>query len=241
MDLFSWRTRLAPATIAAAPALALAIPILAVLPGLQKLWALVTVGMATLAGLLARRAGHEAEGTLFDAWGGAPTTIRLRYRAAISVQEVQRRHQQVLRILGPECHLPTLEDELADGAAADAAYIAAVARIRSRARGRKDASLLHTESANYGFARNLFGLRRVARFIAWATLTISLLVLFIGVLLDRAALWASFPVAVAVLALVLWRAIDESFVRPSANAYADRLVDLLDELPTADENRQESG
>src|SRR5688572_31960114 len=75
--VYTLRARIAPALLAAAPVLALGIFFLPLLPGFSKLYSIVAVAMTTYIALLARRAGHRAQLSLFASWGGAPTTSRL--------------------------------------------------------------------------------------------------------------------------------------------------------------------
>ena len=231
LDIYSVRARLAPAALTAAPALALGIAGLPLLPGAQKLWTLVNVGLVTLASLIARRAGNRVEPGLVEAWGGKPTTARLRYRGAGSTQEVERRHEQVATALGG-WPLPNASDEAANPGGADAEYDAAIKRVIARLRNQPSFRLLNVENRNYGFARNLYGLRGLGQGLA-------LIVLVISVLISSAVVteqtWTSaipllLPIAVSLIALVFWRQVDSDFVLPSATAYADRVIDGIDDL-----------
>ena len=229
--MYSVRARLAPAALTAAPALALGIAGLPLLPGAQKLWTLVAVGFVTLASLIARRAGNHVEPDLFDAWGGKPTSARLRYRGAGSTQEVERRHEQVARVLGG-WPLPNESDEAANPDQADAEYDAAMKRVIARLRNQPSLRLLNVENRNYGFARNLYGLKRVGQGLALIVIVISVL---IGLAVVARQTWTSaiplvLPVAASLIALAFWRQVDSDFVRPSATAYADRVIDGLEDL-----------
>lgn len=231
LDIYSIRARLAPATLVAAPALALGIAGLPMLPGAQKLWGLVAIGLVTFASLIARRAGSRVEPELFEAWGGKPTTARLRYRGAGSAQEVRRRHEQIATVLGG-WPLPREADEAANPGEADAEYDAAMKRVIARLRSDPSLRLLNVENRNYGFARNLYGLKQLGQGLALLVLVISTLI-SITLVAERG--WTSIiplllPIAVSLVALILWRQVDSDFVQPSATAYADRVVDGIDHL-----------
>lgn len=232
VDLYALRARVAPATLAAAPALSLGVTALPLLPGAQKLWALVAVGVTTYAALVARRAGNRVQPMLWDAWGGVPTTVRLRFLTAGSTLEVSRRHANVERVLGGGLVLPDAQTEALDPAAADAEYEAAMKRLIARLRNQPEHRLLNIENKNFGYARNLLGLRPLGRCCALATL---LLTLGSTAALSwrsgwEAALPLALPLVVSVVALMLWRLVDPDFVRPAAEAYADRVVDALETL-----------
>ena len=235
LDLYSLRTRVAPALLASAPALALGISCLALLPDGQKLWSLLALGLTSYAALATRRAGLRAQALLFARWGGTPTTSRLRYRENPNAGEIGRRHREVERTLGGGLRLPDQFQEQADPLAADVEYDAAMRRIVSKVRHHPDARLVMLENRNYGYARNLFGLKRYAVSCAVAVFVVCLASsALLGGLADwRDAVPLTLPIVVSIVALPTWVGLDADFVKPSADAYADRVVDMLDELPTA--------
>jgi hypothetical protein len=232
LDVYTWRTRVAPAALAAAPALALGIAALPLLPGAQKLWSLVGLGLTTYAALVARDAGNAVQPRLYEGWGGIPTTVRLRFSSGTSRAEIERRHRDVERAVGDGIHLPTADAEVADPVEADREYQAAMARVIAKVRSTGGFRLVVIENRNYGYARNMFGLRRLARWIAVGTLLASLVV---GALIwhHRGASDARpllLPAAVSLLALFLWQRVTPAFVRPNADAYADRVVEAAARL-----------
>jgi hypothetical protein len=227
ISLYTLHARLAPALLAASPAFALGIFALPLLPGAQKLWGLLSVGLTSYAALVARKAGNRVQPDLWTRWGGAPTARRLRYREGVSAAEISRRHRDFERALGDSLTLPTAEEETADPTAADSEYQQAVRRFISKVRNDPVYPLIQVENRNYGFARNLLGLKPLGLSCAIAVLAISTLAAVVVGLTDG---WSSdlplaFPCVVSALALILWRQVDADFVRPSADAYADRVVD----------------
>lgn len=227
VSLYTLNARLAPALLAASPALALGISALPLLPGAQKLWGLLAVGLTTYAALVARKAGSRIQPGLWSSWGGAPTARRLRYREGVSPAEVSRRHRDFERALGGTFTLPSTDEEAADPTAADSEYQQAVRRFISKVRNDPAYPLMHVENRNYGFARNLLGLKPLGLGCAGGVLAISLLgAVAVGLVGEwGAALPLAFPAIVSVIALILWRQVDADFVRPSADAYADRVIE----------------
>jgi hypothetical protein len=234
-DSYTIATRIAPGLLAAAPALALGLAALPLLPGISKLWTLIAAAFTTFAGLTARRAGNRIQPVLWKAWGGAPTVERLRYNSQTSAAEVSRRHRQIERVLGDGLKLPTPAQESSDPAEADAAYFAAARRVIALVRDNPGNALMTSENRNYGFARNLLGLKPLGLWCSGIVLGVSIAV---GIAIGLAASWNSAlpllpPTLVSIVAMVLWLQVDADFVKPSADAYADRLIDALDKLPTA--------
>ncbi|MEO9322229.1 hypothetical protein ABFT23_01980 [Nocardioides sp. C4-1] len=233
MDRYTLTARVAPAAMAAAPVLTLGLVMLPGLPGLSKLWSILSLGVTTYAAMAARRAGNRVQPRLRAKWGGMPTTVRLRYRGGTPEQEVTRRHREVERVIGARLTLPTLPEEVADPAAADAMYEAAMKRVLPKFRGSAGNRLLNAENRNYGFARNLLGLKPIGYLCSALAALVSAVIGAIVWTEDGRAdalLWTP-PIIVAVVAAVLWTQVDDDFVRPSADAYADRVLDAIAALP----------
>jgi hypothetical protein len=232
LDGYTVTARIAPALLATAPAICLGLAALPLMPGVSKLWSLLGAAVTTFAALAARRAGNRVQPQLWERWGGAPTVRRLRYRDNPAASEITRRHREAERVLGGGLVLPSEADELSNPASADADYGAAMARLVDRVRGDSDFALLNTENRNYGFARNLYGLKRFGLICCAVILAVSI---GVGVVLGRSQSWSIAapllaPALIAVIAGVLWRQVDPEFVHPSAEAYADRLIETLDKL-----------
>ncbi len=235
VDAYTVRARVAPALLAIAPALALGIAALPLLPGAQKLWSLLAVGLTTYAALTARKAGNRVQPELWDSWGGTPTTSRLRYRDSPSSAEVTRRHQDVERALGGGLSLPTQATEQGDPETADAEYAAAARRLINRVRNDPAHHLLNVENRNYGFARNLYGLKPLG---IWCAISAVAVCVLCGVLIGSFDSWPSaspllFPALVSLTAMALWREVDPDWVKPQADAYADRVIEAAEKLPAA--------
>lgn len=240
LDIYTMRARWAPALLSCLPLLALGALALPFLEDLEKLWSLVSVAVTTFAALAARKAGHRVQPRLYAAWGGKPTTARLRYSSATSTYEITRRHQQVERVLGGDLKLPTQDQESANPAAADIEYDAAMGRIVSMVRNHPDHRLANAENRNYGFARNLLGLKKLGLASAASGLVLTVI---IGAALAVSrglpdSLGFIVPLVASLAALVLWPLVDADYVRPSAEALADRVVEAIDKLPSALPRRQ---
>lgn len=227
LSRYTLQARIAPALLAASPALALGLSVLPLVEGAERLWSLLALGLTTYSALVARKGGNRVQPTLWATWGGAPTARRLRYREGVSHAAVSRRHRDIERALGDSFSLPTAAEEAADPYASDAEYQQSVRRFISTVREDPAYPLVHVENRNYGFARNLYGLKPLALTCAVGVLATSVMgALAIGIA-DR---WANsaplvLPGLVSIVALMLWKQVDAEYVRPSAEAYADRLLE----------------
>ena len=128
--------------------------------------------------------------------------------------------------------MPSAAEEEADPQAADARYDDALADVRQRTRDREQFPLVFEENANYGFRRNMLGLRPWGLAVSLVSLAVSiaLLVFSSGSFGERAARWC-LPAAVALLlAAFWWGAVTPAWVRVPAEAYAERLIESIDIL-----------
>lgn len=147
------------------PGLLVALPILVPLVGVfgPKHPLLIAVvgllggcGAIYALGSIARGRGKNLEENLLQQWGGLPTTIALRHRDRFfDTVTKQRYHADITKKLG--IAMPTPDEERADPARADDAYIGATRRLRELTRG--DKALLLKENIAYGFHRNMLAMK----------------------------------------------------------------------------------
>jgi hypothetical protein len=234
-DAYSRHARLAPLFYVAAPILLFCITIVPALTAWYRLVPLaVTAGSLILFDQLGRDRGRRLQPQLWASWGGAPTTVALRHRETSNAVLLARRHDQLKVLTGQA--LPTRRQEQQNPAKADQAYEAAAAYLRAHTRDHDKFPLVFAENRNYGFCRNMLGLRPlglgaavVASVAASAALTLS--ILEIGRLPIAGAAVA---LSISFAAIVLWwRIVTPEWVRPKAEAYAQRLLEAVEVLVLA--------
>ena len=225
-DTYTLRARLWPPLLAALP---VALAIVAAQPGGSVWWGTIWAVVAWCGGtaLLAqfgRDLGKRGEPSLFARWGGPPTTAGLRHRDASNKVLVGQRHRRLAELL-PDLCFPAPDEEAADPATADAIYEAAAVYLRENTRDRDRFRLVFEENCNYGFRRNLLGMKPVG--VAMALLGVGAVVVILSGRLDMEA---HVPTAVAacainlllLLAWLFW--ITPNWVKAAADEYADRLL-----------------
>jgi hypothetical protein len=231
-DRYNRTARLAPALLAALPALAVlaagitsastALRIAGVLGG--------CVGLVVVA--LVRDRGRHVQQRLWRDWGGPPATRRLRWRDGTATA-VARLHERVERATG--LTLPDAADEERDPAEADARYDEAVEALRALTRDPERFKLVFEENVSYGWRRNSYGLRPVAISIALLVLVATACVLAFagGSFPSRAGRWTP-ALVISTLALIWWTfVITEDWVRSAAELYSDKLFEATHALAAA--------
>ncbi len=231
-DTYTLRARLRPPLLAALP---VALAVVASQPGGSAwwgtIWAAVTwCGGTALLAQFGRDLGRRKEPSLFAQWGGPPATVRLRHRDASNRAQVGQRHRRLAELL-PDLKFPSAEEEAADPVSADEVYEAAVGYLRENTRDRDRFRLVFEENCNYGFRRNLFGVKPVG--VAMALLGMAAVLVILSGRLDMEA---HVPTAVAacainlllLLAWLFW--ITPNWVKAAADEYADRLLGTISTL-----------
>lgn len=189
------------------------------------------LGLTALLEQLGRDKGKKKEPWLWARWGGAPTTQLLRHRSTSLCDPLTRRryHEKLTRLL-PELRLPSAGDEAADPAAADWVYEACTRFLISRTRDRGRFPLVFEENVNYGFRRNLWGMRAAGVVMSLAGTLVAGVGLMTTFGTPISAAWLSvFLVDAAFVAWWLWR-INPDWVSIAGRAYADRLMEAIDSL-----------
>lgn len=243
---YTFKARLQPALLVVLP---LGILLLAWSPGESipagALWSLVTAaGGTTIMAQLGRDRGRQKQSHLWTEWGGAPTTKLLRFRGNVNRELMERRRTKLEQLLGRD--LPTEQEESQDPANADLQYESAVAYLLEATRDPQRFPLVLEENINYGFRRNLWGLKPFGLVSAGIALagTSALLGLEINNGPPGFSIYQRFvtsPEAILVLrslgvlvnagAMGLWLAIvGMQWIKTPADAYADRLFGSIELL-----------
>lgn len=225
-DAYTFRARLLPAILTALPA---ALAVIAFYPGGVNWWtpmwgAITAFGGAFLLSELGRDAGSRKEPKLFELWGGKPTTQRLRHRDSPNRQILQRYRQRISE-LQPLLVFPSADEELGDPEHADEIYEAAANYLRERTRDKSEFPLVFQALCEYGFRRNLWGLKPFGVTISLLSTVLMVVAVFVHIsdILESPALIAG--TILNTLLLVMWVIrINPNWIKVTAFSYADRLL-----------------
>ena len=244
-DNYTLRARALPALITILP---LGLAMFALLPNyplfVTAFFGLVSAGGTAIVAQVGRELGHKEEQKLWESWGGPPTTRLLRHRrAAGDIAPNPRLRRQIEMWIGYA--LPTEQQERDDPAQADAKYGEVVASLREATRNQANFPLVFAENVNYGFRRNLWGLRPIGLPIAvgfalffWVLLVLTIwgrpwpdpwwdvLVYPDGMATVRLTIAAA-NTSFACFWVVLVR---PSWIKTAANGYATRLMESVQTL-----------
>jgi len=192
-------------------------------------------GGAFLLSQLARDAGKKSEKALFDKWGGLPSVAIFRHRDTRLDSITKARYHKKLATLIKGSKAPSAEQEDADPASADAVYSAWSTYLRVNTRDTKKYSLLFQENINYGYRRNIWGLRPAGIVSCGLCCAIAagwLCHLYRATGQGDKDITGAFVFAFTLLLFWIFR-FSSAWVRLPADAYAERLAETVDAIGKA--------
>ena len=190
---------------------------------------------AIVLGHYARARGRSTEESLWTSWGGPPTTRWLRPNdTTCSDQQKSKWRGAIKRQTGMT--IPASISEGATDASIDQAIAEATRQLRYVLRNKPNATILQSHNEDYGFARNLYGVR-----FLWVALAV-LCVAGCGVAFALGMKpYAAIAIAITVLAVASLVARElPKYVRRCADRYAESLfaVAMLPDPPLAKDDKK---
>ncbi|ADB14989.1 conserved hypothetical protein [Pirellula staleyi DSM 6068] len=231
--------RLKPALLVSLPFALAIVSIFSDISEMHLLIGIVTYfGLTALIAQLGRDEGKRLEPWLFEHWGGKPTTQILRHRNSYLDINTKARYHRTLSSLLPNLPMPSDTTEKNNPTAADAVYESCAQYLRERTRDKRDFPLVHAENVNYGFRRNLWGMKKAGIVISICSLIATLLVTYLR---SESGMPYSLPATASLISawmLVWWLLrIKPSWVRVTAFAYAERLIATCDTFPSSNSTK----
>lgn len=233
LDPYSLRARLQPALLALLPFVVTAFTLApsASQPMHAALVIIATAGGAVWLSQVARDLGKELEPRLYASWGGKPSTAMLRHRDNRLSAALKARYRAAL---GGALNLrmPTDTEEQVDPEAADVVYATAGAWLVANTHSTEEFRVLFADNINYGFRRNLLGLKPFA--VGGALLSAALVAICwrYGWPLPQpsAASVQAGLCSVTLYLLLMLFVVRPTWVKRAADAYAERLLETTDRL-----------
>jgi len=190
------------------------------------------LALTALVAQLARDRGRRIQPELFRRWGGAPSDLMLSFRhSSLDPETIRRYHGQLRRAL-PELVIPaTREEEDVMPEAAVRVYESCTRFLMEQTR--KD-PLVNEENANFGYRRNLFGLKPFGITTSiFGIVSSGVRTWQLGVVIHSVSVPGLVYGILSLILLFVWIYwITESWVRSAAHAYSLRLLAACENLTT---------
>ncbi len=165
-------------------------------------------------------------------WGGKPSTVFLRHSGSVFNRHTLTRYHRRLAELLPDVRLPSEAEERAEPGRCDEVYEACGDYLRAQTRDTTRFRVLFQELINYGFRRNLWGMKAIGVVLSLAGIAITG-----GLLVARteAGKWPEPALAIgfaidAVMLLCWLAVIRPDWVKFTAQKYARHLLECAEQL-----------
>ena len=200
----------------------------------------MTTALTLLLMRYGRAKGRAVQERMIARDGGLGSTIALRHRDQTLATASKARYHSFLRSKG--LPIPDPAAEAADPVAADDAYRSAADWLRGRTRDPKKFALLQAENRDFGFRRNLLGLRPLGLALTLTSLAADLAILWLspgnGTQRTAAIILAASLVAVSLAWIFM---VTTAFVSDASRSYTDQLYaccDILQDTPATKAKRK---
>lgn len=234
MDQYDRNARLKPALLVVLP---VALAVVALAPDAVLGWGggialIIQAGGSFLVAQIVGDIGKRKEPKLFEYFGGRPTELLLSHVHAPNKVALADRHAKLAKLF-PKIRIPTAAEEKKDSKGAFEIHTACCDKLRGLVRAQKDKfPLVHRENINYGFRRNLWGIKPFG-IVATVIAAIIVAAEMAGSVMAHEEVRLVQPVVagINVLLLLVWIFIaTRDWVKRAAVLYAERLLESLDVL-----------
>ncbi|MCB9983626.1 MAG: hypothetical protein H6861_08165 [Rhodospirillales bacterium] len=179
-DVYSLRARIAPAAIFLVPPLFL---FLAWWPfDYNEQVFSILIAASTLILVLfshvVRSLGQKAQIFLYEKWGGKPSVLALRHNNSLIDNPVKQRYHRILAEKISDVVMPSKKSETDNPTFADSQYNIASEWLLSNTRDKAKYPLIFAENVNYGFRRNMYGMKKYAIILYQPILMTNIVLLF---------------------------------------------------------------
>lgn len=234
IDKYNLQARLYPSVIVLFPAFIVGV---IYITGIEEYYhyftALISLGVLSfLLSQLGRDMGKNKEIKIYKIWGGKPSIQILRHTNTYLDSITKDRYHKILTNLIDGLKLPNAEEEVDNPTKADEIYESCSKYLISKTRDTKKFNLLFKELINYGFRRNLWGMKPVALVIVFISLLIHIL-LVTSLLTEFSKVQPKdigFLIVLIVILFFWLFIVKRDWVKLTAFAYAERLYESLNEL-----------
>lgn len=186
---------------------------------------IIYLGVALLLGNIARDLGKRKERQLFDSWHGAPS-VSILFTTDMTINSESKKIYHTALAKLTNIKAPTKQTEAKDIAKATTIYAAWSDFLRQKTRDKKKYELVYKENVNYGFRRNLLGLKPIAA--CSSIISLFMIILNLPNHIDLSTIMTLTFIGVYSLLIMFY--IKPSWVKIVADEYAKRLIEATGTL-----------
>jgi len=186
----------------------------------------VSCGAVAILAHFARERGKKIEPGLWSQWGGAPATMALHHSDSLIEDHLKNRYHKFLETKIPNWRAPSPEEEIENPKHSFQTYNSAIGWLKERTRDSKRFPLVFAENINYGFRRNVLGLKTIGIIFSFGSVLFNLWFCYRAVCSQGVA-----ATIISFFFMFWWIAVvKDSWVKKSADEYSDKLLASCDLL-----------
>ncbi|WP_345243611.1 hypothetical protein [Pontibacillus salipaludis] len=181
---------------------------------------------------VAREKGKKKQNALLKKWGGFPSTTLLKHDDNTINENTKQRYHNYLNKNVPGIQLPSKEEELNDSSSTNSTYESAVHWLLEKTRDTKKFPLLYEDNINYGFSRNMLGIKPIGIIFTFVSLGINILGVYqqYAFTLNDLPLKIWISLIITIFFILLWVFfVKEEWVKSASYAYARTLLSTCED------------
>jgi hypothetical protein len=183
------------------------------------------IGLLHFFSNIARGLGKKLEPQLFSDWGGVPSVALFRHAETRIAGPMKERYHAILAER-TGIQAPSVDEENTDSSAADAVYKSWSDYLRSQTRDAKRYPMVFNENVNYGFRRNLLGLKGYCLLFGLISMAMISVPAYLSNSLSKEQV--AFLVVLAIYIFIVATVVNRAWVKFTAYAYAHHLLESVD-------------
>jgi len=235
-DKYALKARVYPMIIFFLPAALLAITYSLKFESYVQLFSSISVvgALSFLFSQIGRDAGKKKEKKMWEDWGGSPSCQVMRFRDKNFDRLTKSRYHTKLAILCPPDVLVTSQYEQHDPDGADEVYKSWTKFLISKSRDTTKFPILFKENVNYGFRRNMWGLKPYSIVLIILLMAICFSYYYymnktFDIRIYPFEFFITQTLLLSTLAFWIFK-VKTDWVKPVAYSYAERLLEVVEEI-----------
>ena len=229
-DPYERKARIYPGLIMLIP---IVVTVYTIFPDIFNLWSslaalLISFGTLHFLANLARDRGKALETILFEQWGGMPSVQILRYHDKEIPAPAKKRYHKILE-QQTAIDSPIENEELSAPSSSEQIYRSWSDYLRGKTRNVDEFPLVFKENVNYGFRRNLLGLKCFCIFAGLVGIAVTGTKIFLHFQKSSeiSEVLISVLVGLVIYVLIFLFVVNRNWVKTPAYAYARQLIESL--------------
>lgn len=178
-------------------------------------------------GKLAREKGKKVQSKLIQKWGSLPATLQLSHLDNTIDIETKKRYHDYLQKNIEGLKLPSRSEEIKNPKSSRNKYESAVKWLIENTRDTKKFPLLYQDNINYGYSRNMLGLKWLGMIISIFSLALNFYLLYSlnYKSIDKVNVNIIISISINSFIIIIWTFfVNEKWVKSTAEAYARTLL-----------------